>query len=70
MNKNIIYIFVNQIHGNMHFQQISNVHTLAFMESIIEDHPFHNIIIMSNWNCNIFDANHPLTPYVQDFMEN
>ena len=36
VNKNIIRIFVNQTHGKMHFQQVSNAYISTFMDLILK----------------------------------
>ena len=43
-------------------------HTLAFIQSVMNNHPNHKFIILSDLNCNIFNVTHPYSSLVNGFM--
>jgi hypothetical protein len=42
--------------------------TLGFVEMIIEENPCHDVIVLADLNCDIFNASHPFSNLVIDFM--
>ena len=42
--------------------------TIAFVEDILKSHPFHEYILMADFNCNLYELNHPYSILVNDLM--
>ena len=42
--------------------------TLAFIENVLKSNPFHKYILMADFNCNLYELNHPYANLVNDFM--
>ena len=43
-------------------------HTMVFIQSVMNNHPNHKFIILSDLNCNIFNVTHPYSSLVNSFM--
>ena len=56
------------IAGNNDDQYSEYLQTLAFVRQIILSHPFHQFIIMMDFNCNIFKKSHPYSLLINDMM--
>ena len=54
--------------SRVHEQLILYRETLAFVENILKSHPFHKYILMADFNCNVYDLNHPYAILVNDLM--
>ena len=54
--------------SRLHDQLIIYRETLAFVENILKNNPFHKYILMADFNCNLYEQNHPYSILVNDFM--
>ena len=49
-------------------QLIAYRETLAFVETVLVNNPNSKVVLMADFNCNLYDNNHPFSRLIRDFM--